>query len=70
MKVLGIETSCDETGVAVYDTARPGADGLLVETHWRPQEALVDGHQSLTPSAFEQLMGELPAVCEAMGRTL
>ena len=28
MIVLGIETSCDETGVAVYDTARPGADGL------------------------------------------
>jgi N6-L-threonylcarbamoyladenine synthase len=26
--VLGIETSCDETGVAVYDTDRPGADGL------------------------------------------
>ena len=26
--VLGIETSCDETGVAVYDTARPGPDGL------------------------------------------
>ena len=26
--VLGIETSCDETGVAVYDTSRPGADGL------------------------------------------
>jgi N6-L-threonylcarbamoyladenine synthase len=29
MRVLGIETSCDETGVAVYDTDRPGADGLL-----------------------------------------
>jgi len=29
MRVLGIETSCDETGVAVYDTARPGGDGLL-----------------------------------------
>ena len=28
MKVLGIESSCDETGVAVYDTARPGAEGL------------------------------------------
>ncbi|MFZ5724549.1 MAG: tRNA (adenosine(37)-N6)-threonylcarbamoyltransferase complex transferase subunit TsaD [Pseudomonadota bacterium] len=28
MKVLGIETSCDETGVAVYDTAVPGAGGL------------------------------------------
>jgi len=29
MRVLGIETSCDETGVAVYDTARHGAEGLL-----------------------------------------
>ncbi|HEY9400455.1 MAG TPA: tRNA (adenosine(37)-N6)-threonylcarbamoyltransferase complex transferase subunit TsaD, partial [Luteimonas sp.] len=29
MKVLGIETSCDETGVAVYDTGRPGPEGLL-----------------------------------------
>ena len=28
MIVLGIETSCDETGVAVYDTGRPGAAGL------------------------------------------
>src|SRR5690606_32392344 len=28
MKVLGIESSCDETGVAVYDTALPGAVGL------------------------------------------
>ena len=28
MNVLGIETSCDETGVAVYDTARAGAEGL------------------------------------------
>ncbi len=28
MKVLGIETSCDETGVAVYDTAIGGPDGL------------------------------------------
>jgi len=29
VKVLGIETSCDETGVAVYDTARSGPEGLL-----------------------------------------
>ena len=28
MRVLGIETSCDETGVAVYDTDRSGADAL------------------------------------------
>ena len=31
MRVLGIESSCDETGVAVYDTARPGADGLCAQ---------------------------------------
>ena len=28
MRVLGIESSCDETGVAVYDTALSGAAGL------------------------------------------
>ncbi|MGC9318462.1 MAG: 3-deoxy-7-phosphoheptulonate synthase [Armatimonadota bacterium] len=47
-----------------------GADGLLVETHWHPQEALVDGHQSLTPSVFRELMDDLPAFCEAAGRAL
>ena len=31
MRVLGIETSCDETGVAVYDTAIGGADGLRAQ---------------------------------------
>ena len=31
MKVLGIETSCDETGVAVYDTALGGAAGLRAQ---------------------------------------
>ncbi|MCD6360639.1 MAG: 3-deoxy-7-phosphoheptulonate synthase [Armatimonadetes bacterium] len=47
-----------------------GADGLLVETHWHPQEALVDGAQSLTPVDFANMMAELPAFCEAAGRTL
>jgi len=31
MRVLGIETSCDETGVAVYDTALAGAAGLRAQ---------------------------------------
>ncbi|MDR5899772.1 tRNA (adenosine(37)-N6)-threonylcarbamoyltransferase complex transferase subunit TsaD [Halomonas vilamensis] len=31
MRVLGIETSCDETGVAIYDTAYSGGDGLLAD---------------------------------------
>ena len=47
-----------------------GADGLLVETHWHPQEALVDGAQSLTPLEFANLMTSLRAFCEAAGRGL
>lgn len=31
MRVLGIETSCDETGVALYDTALDGGNGLLAD---------------------------------------
>jgi len=47
-----------------------GADGLMVETHWHPQEALVDGAQALTPVDFAKLMSELPAFCQAAGRRL
>lgn len=31
MRVLGIETSCDETGVAIYDTSLSGGQGLLAD---------------------------------------
>ncbi|MFP4250456.1 MAG: 3-deoxy-7-phosphoheptulonate synthase [Armatimonadota bacterium] len=47
-----------------------GADGLLVETHSHPQEAIVDGPQSVTPSVFRTLMEELGAFAEAAGRKL
>jgi 3-deoxy-7-phosphoheptulonate synthase len=47
-----------------------GADGLLIEVHPNPKEALVDGLQSLTPSDFTRLMKELKLIAEAVGRTL
>ncbi len=47
-----------------------GADGLMVEVHPNPAEALSDGFQSLTPAEFAGLMAELRAVCEAIGRPL
>ena len=47
-----------------------GADGLLIETHYDPVEALVDGAQSLSADDFAQLMAELPAFCAAAGRRL
>lgn len=45
-----------------------GADGILVEVHPNPKEALVDGLQSLTISGFDRLMEELRAVAGAVGR--
>jgi len=45
-----------------------GADGLLIEVHPNPKEALVDGLQSLTPSDFARLMKELKPLAESLGR--
>lgn len=47
-----------------------GADGLLVEVHDRPEQALSDGQQSLTPAAFARLAADCRAVAEAVGRQL
>jgi 3-deoxy-7-phosphoheptulonate synthase len=45
-----------------------GADGLLVEVHPNPAEALSDGAQSLDPNAFAELYQQLSRVAEAVGR--
>jgi 3-deoxy-7-phosphoheptulonate synthase len=45
-----------------------GADGLLIEVHPNPTEALVDGLQSLSLSDFKRLMKELKVIAEAVGR--
>jgi 3-deoxy-7-phosphoheptulonate synthase len=45
-----------------------GADGLLIEVHLNPEEALVDGLQSLTIPNFKRLMTELRPIAEAVGR--
>ncbi len=47
-----------------------GADGLLIEIHPNPAAALCDGPQALCPASFSQLMCELRAVAEAVGRGL
>ena len=47
-----------------------GADGLIVEIHPDPANALCDGAQSLRLDAFGQLMNELGAVARAVGRTM
>jgi 3-deoxy-7-phosphoheptulonate synthase len=48
--------------------AAAGADGLLVEVHPRPDEALCDGSQALLPADLAELMRRLPSVLQ--GRPL
>jgi 3-deoxy-7-phosphoheptulonate synthase len=45
-----------------------GADALLIEVHPNPSEALCDGSQSLDPSAFARLAGEVGRVAAAVDR--
>ncbi len=45
-----------------------GADGLIIEVHPRPEEALSDGAQSLKPERFFELVQEVTRVAEALGR--
>lgn len=47
-----------------------GADGLIVEVHPRPDHALSDGGQSLKPERFAELVTQVRAVAEAVGRSV
>ncbi len=47
-----------------------GADGLIVEMHPNPAEALCDGPQSLTPENFKAMMDDLKKTAGFMGRKM
>jgi 3-deoxy-7-phosphoheptulonate synthase len=55
-------TPLARAGVAV------GADGLMVEVHCRPDEALSDGAQSLTLDEYEQMVREVQAIHNVISR--
>ncbi len=65
-------------GVGKWDLVAPmakaavaaGADGLLIEVHTNPEEALSDGEQSLRPNDFSRLMKELKPLARAVGREI
>ena len=46
-----------------------GADGLLIEVHHDPANALSDGQQSITPDTFDKLIKEMRAIATVMGRS-
>jgi len=47
-----------------------GADGIMVEVHPRPEEALSDGPQQLLPEKFSQLMEELREIAKVCKRSI
>ncbi len=47
-----------------------GADGVIVEVHHNPEEALSDGPQSILPETFEQLVREVDAIAAVLGRAM
>jgi 3-deoxy-7-phosphoheptulonate synthase len=47
-----------------------GADGLMVEVHTHPDQALSDGGQSLKPERFAAMMKQVRAIAEAIGRSM
>lgn len=65
-------------GVGYYNMIAPmaraavaaGADGLMIEVHWKPEEAFSDGPQSLKPKKFAALMKSLKLVAEAVDREI
>jgi 3-deoxy-7-phosphoheptulonate synthase len=47
-----------------------GADGLMVEVHSHPDQALSDGPQSLFPDQFDELMTQVRQIAAVVGRTV
>ena len=60
----------DKVGAMARAAVAAGADGLLIEVHPDPTNAMSDGAQSLFPGQLTQLMKELHLITPAVGRTL
>jgi 3-deoxy-7-phosphoheptulonate synthase len=60
----GLVEPCAKAGIAA------GADGLIIEVHPKPEEAMSDGEQSLLPENFEHLMKEVERIAESVDREL
>lgn len=65
-------------GVGMWDKIPPmalasvaaGADGLMIEVHQRPDEALSDGYQSLDPKRFKKLLDKIKELAPVVGKEL
>ena len=55
-------------GSGALASVAAGCDGLIIEVHEHPEEALSDGPQSLMPGNFSELVMQLRAVAHAVKR--
>jgi len=60
----GLVSGAAKAGVAA------GADGLMIEVHEQPEDAMSDGVQSLVPKNFDHLVKELKKIAAAISRDL
>jgi 3-deoxy-7-phosphoheptulonate synthase len=60
----------DLVGPVARAAVAAGADGLIVEVHPDPENAMSDGAQSLKPERFAELMDQLRGIAQAVGRTI
>jgi 3-deoxy-7-phosphoheptulonate synthase len=60
----GYVTAIARAGIAA------GADGLIIEVHPKPDEAFSDGGQSLLPERFADLVRQVRAIAQAVGREI
>ncbi|MBZ0275798.1 MAG: 3-deoxy-7-phosphoheptulonate synthase [Anaerolineae bacterium] len=60
---------CEHVEAVGRSAIAAGADGLIVEVHLKPDEAMSDGRQSLKPDRFKSMMEQVRRVAEAVGRT-
>lgn len=60
----GLVPALSKAGIAA------GADGLIIEVHNHPEEAVSDGEQSLVPERFSSLMEELKNIANTLGRKI
>ena len=47
-----------------------GADGVMIEVHNCPEDAMSDGDQSIVPDDFDILMKRMKVIAEAIGKTI
>ncbi|OGS24155.1 MAG: 3-deoxy-7-phosphoheptulonate synthase [Elusimicrobia bacterium RIFOXYB2_FULL_48_7] len=64
---VGVRSYIPSMGLAAIAA---GADGLMLEVHSKPEEALCDGSQSLLPDQLTKMMKELKGIAAVVGRTL